>query len=384
VALADRLGQRGHFDKGRSRVRGLPEFGGEWPAAILAEEMETPGAGQVRALVTVAGNPVLSTPNGVRLERALAGLDFMVSIDAYLNETSRHAHLVLPPVSPLQRDHYDIVFQLLAVRNTARYSPPLFQPPADARDDWQILHGLATRLEARGGGSFASSLVTRAAGRLGPRGILALLLRTGPHGRGLRGWGRGLTLGALERAPHGIDLGALTPALPGPLCTPDRRIALAPAPLVADIARLRGRLEAKGTGGLSLIGRRDLRSNNSWMHNSARLIKGRDRCTLLMHPEDAAARGLFDGDRVRVRSRVGEVEATLSVTGDMRPGVVSLPHGWGHHREGTRLRVAEERPGASLNDITDDAQVDALSGTSVLNGLAVDVLSAASHPSPTP
>jgi anaerobic selenocysteine-containing dehydrogenase len=373
VALADRAGQRGHFDKGRSRVRGLPEFGGEWPAAVLAEEMETPGEGQVRAFVTVAGNPVLSTPNGVRLERALAGLDFMVSIDPYLNETSRHAHLVLPPVSPLERDHYDVVFHLLSVRNTARYSPALFAPAADSREDWQILHGLASRIESRRGRTFASSWITRAAGRLGPRGVLALLLRTGPHGRGLRPWGRGLTLDALEAAPHGIDLGPLTPVLPAPLRTTGRHIALAPPALVADVPRLRARLEAEDAGGLLLIGRRDLRSNNSWMHNSVRLTKGRDRCTLLMHPADAERRGLREGERVRVRSRVGEVEATVSVTADMRPGVVSLPHGWGHHRGGTRLRVAAAVAGASLNDVTDDRDVDALSGTSVLNGVAVDV-----------
>ena len=222
--------------------------------------------------------------------------------------------------------------------------------------------------------------MTRAAGRLGPRGILALLLRTGPHGRGLRPWGRGLSLRALEAAPHGIDLGALEPALPGALRTTDRRIALAPAPLVGDVDRLRARLRAAPPATLSLIGRRDLRSNNSWMHNSARLTKGRDRCTLLMHPEDAQARGLAEGERVRVRSRVGEVEAALSVTADMRPGVVSLPHGWGHHRPGTRLRVAGERPGASLNDVTDERGVDLLSGTSALSGVAVDVLRAAPPP----
>ena len=374
VALGDRIGQRGHFAKGRSRVRGLPEFGGEWPAAVLAEEMETPGSGQIRAFVSLAGNPVLSTPNGARLERALAGLDFMVSVDPYLNETSRHAHLVLPPVSPLERDHYDLVFHLLAVRNTARYSPALFTPPADAREDWQILHGLARRIGAGKGSGLVSSWVTRAAGRLGPRGILALLLRTGPHGRGLRPWGRGLTLKALEALAHGVDLGPLTSALPEALRTSDGHIALAPPVLMADLQRARARLAAaESEGGLSLIGRRDLRSNNSWMHNSARLTKGPHACTLLMHPGDAAARGLLQGDRVDVRSRTGQVEAMLSVTDAMRPGVVSLPHGWGHHRPGTRLGVAAQRPGVSLNDVTDEGEVDTLCGTAVLNGVPVEV-----------
>jgi anaerobic selenocysteine-containing dehydrogenase len=321
-------------------VRGLPEFGGEWPAAVLAEEMETPGSGQIRAFVSLAGNPVLSTPNGARLERALAGLDFMVSIDPYLNETSRHAHLVLPPVSPLERDHYDLVFHV-------------------------------------------SSWTTRAAGRLGPRGLLALLLRTGPHGRGLRPWGRGLTLKALEAAPHGVDIGPLTSAFPEALRTADRHIALAPPILVADLQRARNRLaKAESEGGLSLIGRRQLRSNNSWMHNSERLTKGPDPCTLLMHPGDASARGLAQGDRVEVRSRAGQVQATLSVTDAMRPGVVSLPHGWGHHRPGIRLGVAAQRPGVSLNDVTDEAEVDVLCGTAVLNGVPVEVTRVPPPPAP--
>jgi len=375
AALADRIGQRGHFDKGRSRVRGLPEFGGEWPAAVLAEEMETPGPGQVRALVTVAGNPVLSTPNGARLDRALAGLDFMVSVDPYVNETSRHAHLVLPPVSPLERDHYDVVFHVLAVRNTARYSPALFSPPAGAREDWQILHGLAERIDSRRGGrSVACSLISRLAGRMGPRGVLDLLLRVGPHGGGLWPFRRGLSLRGLEKAPHGLDLGALEPALPRLLRTSDRRIALAPPAFTADLPRVRARLgRVEHAGTLSLIGRRELRSNNSWMHNSARLVKGPDRCVLLMHPEDAGARGLSHGERVRVGSRAGTVEANLSVTDEVRAGVVSLPHGWGHGRPGVRLRVAAERPGASLNDVTDELAVDALSGTSVLSGVPVEV-----------
>ncbi|PYQ51009.1 MAG: dehydrogenase [Acidobacteria bacterium] len=383
VALGDRIGQRGHFDKGRSRVRGLPEFGGEWPAAVLAEEIETPGPGQVRALVTIAGNPVLSTPNGARLDRALGGLDFMVAIDPYLNETTTHAHVVLPPVSPLERDHYDLAFHVLAVRNTVKYSPPLFTPPADARDDWEILAGLARRLARRGPRSILASALGSAAARLGPRGLLALLLRAGPYGRGLRPLGRGLTLRALEKAPHGIDLGPLVPCLPGALRTAGRRIALAPAPLVAGVAALRARLAAPaGPAGLSLIGRRDLRSNNSWMHNSARLMKGRDRCLLLMHPADARERGLADGEPVRVRSRAGEVEAALRVTDEMRPGVVSLPHGWGHDRPGIRLRVAAQRPGASFNDVSDEQETDALCGTAVLNGVRVEVTRCAAPATP--
>jgi anaerobic selenocysteine-containing dehydrogenase len=216
--------------------------------------------------------------------------------------------------------------------------------------------------------------MTRAAGRLGPRGILALLLRTGPHGRGARPWGHGLTLKTLEAAPHGVDLGPLTPALPEALRTADRHIALAPTVLMADLERARARMAtAERESALSLIGRRDLRSNNSWMHNSARLTKGPEQCTLLMHPGDASARGLVHGDRVDVRSRAGQVEATLTVTDAMRPGVVSLPHGWGHDRPGTRLGVAAQRPGVSLNDVTDEREVDALCGTAVLNGVPVEV-----------
>jgi anaerobic selenocysteine-containing dehydrogenase len=374
VALATRLGQRGHFDKGRSRVRGLPEFGGEWPASTLAEEIETEGPGQVRALVTIAGNPVLSTPNGARLDRALDCLDFMVSVDPYRNETTRHAHLVLPPPSPLERDHYDLIFHVLAVRNTARYSPPLFPAPPGARQDWEILSGLARRLHARRKAPLAERLTLAAASRLGPRGVLDLLLRTGPYGAWRRG-GKGLSLAALEKAPHGIDLGPLTPALPEALETARRRIALAPARLVADLERLRARVPAIADGStLRLIGRRDLRSNNSWMHNSERLVKGPERCTLLMHPDDARARGLAAGDRVEVRSRAGAVEVPLALTAEMMPGVVSLPHGWGHSRPGTELSIASARPGASLNDVTDELAVDGLAGTAALSGVPVDVV----------
>ena len=384
VGLSARLGHRGHFDRSRSRVRGLPEFGGEWPAAVLAEEIEAPGDGQVRALVTSAGNPVLSTPNGARLDRALATLDYMVAIDLYLNETTRHAHLVLPPTFALERSHYDLVFHALAVRETAKFSEPLFAPAAGARHDWQILLELGRRLErARGEGGARAWLRHRVVSALGPDGLVALLLRFGPRGAGLNPFSSGLTLGKLRKNPHGLDLGPLEPCLPARLCTPDRRIELSPARFVEDVARLRGVLElqpgrdlARTTpthDRLALVGRRELRSNNSWMHNSERLVKGRERCTLLMHPGDATARGLRDGERVEVRSRVGSVEVPIEVSDAMRPGVVSLPHGWGHGRPGARLSVAGSRPGASFNDLADETLVDPLCGTARLNDVPVEV-----------
>jgi len=378
VAFANRIGQRGHFDKGRSRVRGLPEFSGEWPVATLADEIETPGPGQVRALITNAGNPVLSAPNGARLDRALGGLEFMVSIDVYRNETTRHAHLILPPAFGLERSHYDLVFHTLAVRNTAKYSPALFPPAPGARHDWQVLLELGARLEAaRDGASLARWLKHGFLRALGPDGIIRLLLRLGPHGPGLIPFRRGLTLGRLKKQPHGVDLGPLEPSLPGRLYTRARRIDLAPTRLVEDLRRavLSLSTEARGNGGLELIGRRELRSNNSWMHNCQRLVKGRDRCTLLMSPEDARRRRLTSGQRVRVTSRVGSVEAALEVSDAMRPGVVSLPHGWGHGRAGTSLGVANAVPGVSLNDLTDELRVDPLSGNAAFSGVPVEVTS---------
>jgi anaerobic selenocysteine-containing dehydrogenase len=375
IALADRLGQRGHFDKGRSRVRGLPEFSGEWPVAVLAEEIETPGPGQVKALVTHAGNPVLSAPNAARLDRALRGLEYMVSIDIYLNETTRHANLILPPTFGLEQDHYDVVFHGLAVRNTARYSLPVFPPAPGARRDFEVLVDLATAIERSRGGSVWPKIKSAVLRRMGPRGVVAWLLRTGPYGAGFLPFGRGLTLRRLLASPHGIDLGPLMPCLPGRLATPSQRISLAPPRLLDDLSRLAARagVDARNDT-LSLIGRRDVRSNNSWMHNAPRLVKGRDRCTLLMHPDDARARGLESGRSVRVCSRVGSVEAALEVTEDIRPGVVSLPHGFGHAREGTRLAVANAVHGASINDLTDDLLVDALCGTAQFSGVPVEVL----------
>jgi anaerobic selenocysteine-containing dehydrogenase len=350
----------GHFGQWKSRVRGLPEFGGELPVAVLAEEIETPGEGQVRALISIAGNPVLSTPNGRRLDRALASLDFMVSVDLYLNETARHAHVILPPTSALEHDHYDLIFQHFAVRNTARFNTPLFDKPEGTRHDWEIFAALGARIAAGLGQP------VRPAPR--PDQIVDMGLRIGPHK---------LSLDQLKQHPHGIDLGALKPSLPQRLIHADKRIHAAPPELLQELAAFAATLAtAPVTGELRLIGRRHVRSNNSWMHNFHRLVKGEARHQLLMHPADLGARGLADGEDVRVRSRAGEVLVEVKASDDMMPGVVSLPHGWGHSREGTRLGIAEAHAGASNNDLTDENFLD-ISGNAALNGVPVSVERAA-------
>ena len=360
------------FGRWKTRVRGLPEFAGELPVAALAEEMETGGLGQVRGFVTHGGNPVLSTPNGARLDAALTQMEFYVAIDFYLNETTRHAHLILPPSSPLEREHYDLIFHTLAVRDTAKYSAPVFEKPAEARHEWQIMNSIASRLN-RG---VPAKLRGLALAFGGPSLMLDYALRTGPYGKGFSPLGRGLSLRALKQQPHGVDLGALKPALPGKLRTPDRRIHAAPPLFVADVARLERRLighSAPSGDSLALIGRRATRSSNSWMHNIERLVRGKNRCTLLMHPADAAARNLAHGSVVRISARVGAVDAELSVSDEMMPGVVSLPHGWGHGRAGTQLRIAAEHPGVSINDLTDDQAIDALTGNAAFSGVMVTV-----------
>ena len=364
-------GGSGRFARWRSRVRGLPEFAGELPVSALAEEIDTVGAGQVRALVTHAGNPVLSTPNGARLEAGLAKLEFFVAIDFYINETTKHAHLILPPTAGLERDHYDLVFHVLAIRNTAKYSPPSLPKPAGTLHDWEILLELTGRmvggtLMQRIKNKVQSAIVRRAA----PRGLLDRGLRSGPYADS------GLSLAKLEKAPHGIDLGALESCLPARLRHENKRVVLAPSLLVADVARLEASLAAASAprnGALSLIGRRELRSNNSWMHNSERLVRGKRRCTLLMCESDATSRGLADGQHVRVSSRVGTVEVELEVTPSIMPGVVSLPHGWGHARDGVQLSVASAAGGASINDLTDDARIDQLTGNAGFSGVPVQV-----------
>ncbi len=375
------FGGRVGFDRFRSRVRNLPEFNGELPASAMAEEIETEGNGQVRALITQAGNPVLSLPNGRRLDRALETLDFMVSIDLYQNETTRHANLILPTTVALEHDHYPAVFHALAVRNTAKYSQRLLVPPKGVSHDWQIALDVSFRLWARR--NWAAKVIGGPLRRLarwaGPRAFLRWALRFGARGKGWNPLGKGLTLGKLEKHPHGLDLGPLEPRLAAMLEAEQQSIHLAPEPLLNDLGRLATRthevaanVEAKG---LLLIGRRDLRSNNSWMHNSYRLVKGPNRCTLLMNPKDAAQRGIKSGTRVSVTSRVGEVEVDVDVTDTMMRGVVSLPHGWGHDRNGSQLNIAQKSPGVSVNDLTDDALVDAISGCTNFSGVHVTVSS---------
>ena len=389
VPLARALGFQNGLGRWRSRVRGLPEFGGELPAVTMADEIETPGVGQLRALITSAGNPVLSTPGGRRLDRALASLDFMVSIDPYLNETTRHAHVILPPASSLQGSHYDLALASFAVRNVARYSPPVFARGDDQRHDWEICAELAARMFAPAG--VTRKLATRALRRallaMPPERLLAAALRAGPHG--LRKGRAGLSLARLKAAPHGLDLGPLEPRLPARLGSANRRIALVPELYLADLPRLEARMAAwsrprPDDAPLTLIGRRSLRSNNSWLHNSARMVKGKPRCTLLMHSRDATARGLVDGDAARLRSAAGEIVVPIELTDDIMPGVISLPHGWGHDRAGTRMAVASAHAGASVNDVTDAGFVDELTGTAALFGLAVTVERVAVRTAVTP
>ncbi|MEM7583384.1 MAG: molybdopterin oxidoreductase family protein [Acidobacteriota bacterium] len=357
----------GSYGRWHSRVRGLPEFAGELPVSAMIEELQTPGEGQVRALLTVAGNPVLSTPDGRRLEQALSNLDFMVSIDFYINETTRHADLILPPTSTLEHDHYDVIFHTLAIRNTARYSQPLFEPEADTRHDWQILHELRARLEED-----PERLERGPDPERGPGHALDLGLRAGPWGD-VRG-ANGLSLAALEAKPHGVDLGPLEPCLPDRLGTLDNKIVLVPEPILEDTKRLIDRLEELSEpASMVMIGRRQVRSNNSWMHNYPRLMRGKDRCTLLMHPDDAERLGVSTAAQVEVSSRVGSITAPLEITAEIMPGVVSLPHGWGHGREGTRLETARQHPGVSLNDLTDPARIDQFSGNASVNGLPVEI-----------
>src|ERR687898_838200 len=387
------------FGRWTSRVRGLPEFFGELPVAALAEEIDTPGEGQVRALVTIAGNPLLSTPNSERLARAVEGLDFMLAIDIYVNETTRHADVILPGPEPLEKAHYDLALYQLAARNVANFSPPVFESERPA--EWEIFMRLAGIVAGQGpngdpaafddlviesliqrelgtdgspvAGREPPELLEELAPRRGPERILDFLIRTGPYGDGFGANPEGLTLDVLEQSPHGLDLGPLEPRIPDVLRTPSGKVELAPEPLVADMDRLRAALGRERNGGMVLIGRRQLRSNNSWMHNLPALVKGRESCTLHIHPDDAERLGPADGASAVVRSAAGSVEAPVEVTDGIMPGVVSIPHGWGHDAEGVRMGVASAHAGVNRNVLADESAVEPLSGNAVLNGIPVEV-----------
>lgn len=358
------------FGRWSSRVRGLPETGGELPVATLAEDILTPGDDRIRGLVVWAGNPVLSCPNGTKLDEAFASLDFMVSVDLYVNETNRHADLILPVVPPLSRPHYDAAFGLLGVRNFAKYVDAVLPTSGEERHDWEIAVELQQRLERLSGVSRAKRLATTASRLLGPRGVLEAGLRLGPHGvrKGLGG----VSLGALAKHPHGLDLGPLESCLRERMPSNWPGIDLCPEVYAPGLEALREAASASPAG-LSLIGRRLLGSNNSWLHNAKRLTKGRSRCTLLMHPRDAAETGVDDGETAQVRSAVGRILVPVEVTDAIMPGVVSLPHGYGHDRDGVGWRHAAANPGVSINDLTDDQRVDVVSGNAAFSGTPVEV-----------
>ncbi|WP_228183127.1 molybdopterin-dependent oxidoreductase [Streptomyces anulatus] len=364
-----------------SRVSGHPEAKGELPIAALAEEIDTPGEGRIRALLVIAANPVLSAPDGDRLDAALTdGLDFMVSVDPYLNETSRHADVVLPPPPPSQSAHFDFAFNGFAVHNQVRYTRAAVPLEGGRMDESEIharlvlavsgLHGappstvddlaITTALTRAGA---PRELAAGLAGENGPERRLDLMLRLGPYG---------LTLEQLLAHPHGIDLGPLKPRVQEVLRTRSGRIELLPEPIAADLPRLRRALGDRPAP-LVLVGRRHLRSNNSWMHNVGSLTGGSNVCTLQIHPDDAARLGLVDGATARIESSGGAIEAPAEITDTVRGGVVSLPHGWGHSRPGTRMGVAAAHPGANVNQLLDGTLLDPLSGTAVLNAIPVSV-----------
>ena len=375
-----------------ARVSGAPEVYGELPITCMAEEIETPGEGQIRALITVASNPVLSSPDGPRLAAALEQLDFMLSLDIYLNETTRHADVILPGLSPLEDMHYDVAFPQLSWRNHARYSPPIFLCAPEQHQEWQSLLKIAALVSGKGSeldanalddlqfaddadrmfGKHAPAVVAATQGLRGPERGLEVALRTGPYGDqfGLKPGGLTLAQVKAANASGGIDLGELQSRMPEMLRTPSGKIELAPELLITDLQRAARDL-ARPAPDLVIIGRRDVRTNNSWMHNLPVLAKGPFRCTALVHPDDAARLGLQDGAQADLHNGARSVRAQVHISADMMPGVVSLPHGWGHALPGARLGVAAQRPGANLNALLDDQLRDPLSGNAVLGGVAI-------------
>lgn len=363
----------GSFARWFSRVSQRPEALGEFPSAIMAEEMLTSGEGQVKAMVTVAGNPVLSTPNGKQLDEALKRLDFMVSVDLYINETSRHADVILPTTSPLEHDHYDLIFNIFGVRNQAKYSAASLPKPKSALHDWELMDKLAACYAGKSGQSMKPSFP--------PQMLLEMGLRIGPYGDASD---RKLTFEELKNKPEGVDLGALSPSFPERLMTQDKHIDAAPSVVMQAatvyIHDLASATRSQSDKEFVLIGRRHIRSNNSWMHNSLRLVKGKNRCTLMIHPKDAQRLSIQEADWVRVSSRVGDIDLQAELSEQVMPGVVSVPHGWGHVYGDTRQAVAKEHAGVSCNDITDEQWLDEPSGNAAVNGVPVHLLKLVTPP----
>ena len=357
----------GYLGKRHSRVSSLPDFNGEYPSVAMSDEMLVAGEGQLKGFMCVAGNPVLSTPNGEKLDKALSQLEFMVALDYYVNETSRHATIILPPVSALEREHYDITFNGFAVHNVAKYSPALFDKKENEKHDWEIYLELAERLEKYAPDALKDKRKAERAliKKLGPKFLLDQALKHGPYDD--------IDLKTLIDNPHGVDLGALQRMLPDGLQHADKQIHLNVDFYQADLERVQQRMQHYDNSQILLIGRRHVRSNNSWMHNSYRLIKGKSRCTLMLHPKTAAQHNIVDGQEVKVTSRVGSVIIVAEVTDDLMPGVVSIPHGFGHAREGVKQEIAQAHAGVSVNDLTDDTLIDELCGNAAVNGVPVQL-----------
>lgn len=413
VEIGALVGLKGSHNTYQS-VTGLPEFADELPSSTMADQIECESDMQIKAMLFMAGNPVISSPNSKRLAKALDSLEFMISIDSYVNETSQLADLILPSSTQLERSHYDLIFNMLSLRNVAKYSPPLFKPAKNTKHDWEIIVELSRRLTQRGLTDRVKSEVKhRVLQNLGPDGMLDILLRVGPYGTQIpgtsnigaflidtmqdvlpadhpirhalavgpygaqnRGLSKGLCLASLKEYPHGIDLGPLQSSLPDRLFTPAKRIRLVPPAYIQDMSRVRKRAEQlmeRSEDSLVLIGRRDLRSNNSWLHNSARLMKGKPRCTMLIHPNDADARNIKEGSLVTVSTHVGRIDIHAQISDEMMPGVVSIPHGWGHRGKNLQMSIAQQHPGVNVNELMDERAVDCLTGTSVLNGVPVTV-----------
>jgi anaerobic selenocysteine-containing dehydrogenase len=359
VGMSKATNKTGGFNKRQSRVHNLPEFTGEFPVATLADEILTEGEDQIKMMIIIAGNPVLSTPDGKQLEKAFESLEYMVAIDIYLNETTKHANIILPTTTGLETPLYDLVFHQFAIRNTAKYSEVLFDKTEEQRHDWEILKALTTGLSGK-------------ENPLNLEQTLDYMLQFSAYQEPK------LSIAELKKHPHGLDYGTLKPQLPERLFTEDKKIELAHPLFIADLKRLNKRLhqlenEFDTDYPFALIGRRHLRSNNSWMHNSKRLVKGKNRCTLLINSKDANTLNLIEGQNVTVSSTVGQVKLPIEITENIMLGVVSIPHGWGHHRKGTKINVAQNNAGVSINDLTNNMQLDTLTGNANFSGTKVKV-----------